>query len=142
MKKKIMKIDEDTLELTEVEIDVPDEEIKSATVEEVDDAVEQLREALEGSADEFYTKYRVWKEAEKEFKDLYEPMKSKIIELHDKQELPKNIVIGDAKLTYVSPSIRTSIDNKKLKEEEPEIAKKYTKTTRVGATVRIEDLKK
>ena len=44
------------------------------------------------------------------------------------------------KLTYVSPSERKTIDSKKLKEEEPEIAKKFTKTTNVKASVRIEEV--
>lgn len=43
-------------------------------------------------------------------------------------------------MTYVSPSTRSSIDSKKLKEEEPAIAEKFTKTTNVTASVRIEEL--
>ena len=31
-------------------------------------------------------------------------------------------------------------DSKKLKEEEPELAKKFTKTTDVNATIRIEGI--
>jgi predicted phage-related endonuclease len=54
--------------------------------------------------------------------------------------MPKTITIGGTKLTYVSPSIRNTIDSKKLKEEEPELAKKYTKATNVSATVRIETI--
>ena len=143
-KKKIMKIDENTLELTEVEIDVPEEEIKTGPSEDktkaFEDFADVLREALGCTTDEFYNKYRTWKTAEEDFKKIYEPFKAKLIELHENQELPSSVVIGGAKLTYVSPSKRNSIDSKKLKEEEPEIAKKFTKTTEVGATVRIEEI--
>ena len=52
--------------------------------------------------------------------------------------MPKSIVVGGAKLTYVSPSTRTTVDTKKLKEEEPELAKKYSKTSLVSATIRLE----
>ena len=41
-------------------------------------------------------------------------------------------------MTYVSPSTRTIVDTKKLKEEEPDIAKKFTKTSTVKATIRLE----
>lgn len=143
-KKKIMKIDENTLELTEVEIDVPEEEIKTELSEDktkvIEDFADVLREALGCTTDEFYNKYKTWKTAEEDFKKIYEPFKAKLIELHENQELPSSVVIGGAKLTYVSPSKRNSIDSKKLKEEEPEIAKKFTKTTEVGATVRIEEI--
>lgn len=142
-KKKIVKINENTLELTEVEIDVPEEEIKTEPSEDkiktLEDFTDALREALGCTTDEFYNKYRTWKIAEEDFKKIYEPFKTKLIELHKNQEWPSSVIIGGAKLTYVSPSTRTTIDSKKLKEEEPEIAKKFTKTTNVSASVRIED---
>ena len=42
------------------------------------------------------------------------------------------------KVTYVEPTTRTTIDSKKLKEELPAIAEKYTKTTMVKGSVRID----
>lgn len=42
------------------------------------------------------------------------------------------------KVTYVEPTTRSTIDSKKLKEELPAIAEKYTKTTMVKGSVRIE----
>ena len=67
--------------------------------------------------------------------------KENLIELHSKRsDLPKTVVVGPTKLTYVSPSTRNSIDSKKLKEEEPAIAEKYTKTTNVKATIRLEEI--
>lgn len=167
MKKKIIKVNEDTFELTEVEIDVPDEEVSKlekpvedvfawSAEDKVKDKLEKTEKgplidegemilaALGCGIDELNEKFRRWKRTEKEFKDIYEPFKTKLLELYDGQNLPKNIVMGEAgcgvKLTYVSPSTRSTIDSKKLKEEEPEIAKKFTKITDVGATVRIEEL--
>lgn len=42
------------------------------------------------------------------------------------------------KLTYVAPTTRSTLDSAKLKKEMPEIAQKYTKTSNVKASVRIE----
>lgn len=42
------------------------------------------------------------------------------------------------KVTYVEPTTRTTIDSKKLKEELPAVAEKYTKRTIVKGSVRIE----
>jgi predicted phage-related endonuclease len=42
------------------------------------------------------------------------------------------------KITYVEPTMRTTIDSKKLKEELPAVAEKYTKRTLVKGSVRIE----
>lgn len=40
-------------------------------------------------------------------------------------------------VTYVAPTTRTSIDSTKLKKELPDIAKKYSKTSNVSASVKI-----
>lgn len=42
------------------------------------------------------------------------------------------------KITYVEPTTRSTIDSKKLKEELPAIAEKYTKITTVKGSVRID----
>lgn len=42
------------------------------------------------------------------------------------------------KVTYVEPTVRTTIDAKKLKEELPAVAEKYTKRSMVKGSVRIE----
>jgi predicted phage-related endonuclease len=42
------------------------------------------------------------------------------------------------KVTYVEPTTRTSIDSARLKKELPAIAEKYTKTSKVKGSVRIE----
>lgn len=41
------------------------------------------------------------------------------------------------KVTYVLPSERTTIDNARLKKEMPEIAEKFSKTTKTAASLRI-----
>ena len=72
---------------------------------------------------------------------VYEPFKANIIGLHKTHtDLPKTIIVGGVKLTYVSPSVRNTIDSKRLKEEEPELAKKFTKTSNVSATIRLEEV--
>lgn len=41
------------------------------------------------------------------------------------------------KITYVAPTTRTTIDSTRLKEEHPDIAEEYSKTSSVSASVRI-----
>jgi len=135
--KKIKIVDEDTLEIKEIEVA---EEVTSSD-DELDTFADQLRAILNCEPEEFYLKYKEYKEAEAKFKKLYDPFKEKLIKIYENTaNLPKNIVIGGTKLTYVSPSTRSLIDSKKLKEEEPEIAKKFTKTNNVGATIRLEEV--
>lgn len=135
MKKVIRYVDEDTLEIMEK---VVDDGVSES--EEVDNTIALFEQALGCDPDEFTKKYNDYKLAEREFNKLYEPFKANLIDLHEKnKDLPKSVVIGNTKLTYVSPSTRNSIDSKKLKEEEPTIAEKYTKTTNVKATIRLEE---
>ena len=49
----------------------------------------------------------------------------------------KTVDRGNLKITYVAPSCRTSVDSKKLEKEEPEIYKKYVKTTTVAGSIKI-----
>ena len=142
MKKKIIKIDEDTLEVTEVYVDVEDEEMKDEAVgDAITDFANALRHALNNhTPEEFYQKYREMKKAEADFKEIYEPLKAEMIKLHETAGLPKKVIIGGTTLTYVSPSVRNTIDSKKLKEEEPELAKKFTKSTNIPATVKLEEI--
>lgn len=100
-----------------------------------------VKAVLNCEPDEFYKRYKKYKKAEAEFKELYEPFKESFVKLYENhKDMPGSVIIGGAKITYVSPSVRTSIDSKKLKEEEPELAKKYTKTTNVAATIRLEEV--
>ena len=100
-----------------------------------------IKNALGCTSEEFYKRYTKYKKAEAEFNEIYEPFKEKLINLHkDMPNLQNSILINSVKLTYVGPTTRTSIDTKKLKEEEPEIAKKFMKTSEVKASVRIDGI--
>lgn len=135
MKKVIKYVDEDTLELKEMIVE--DEKENASDTDAIYDA---LYAALNCDSDVFFQKYMDYKNAESEWKKVYEPFKKNLIALHkDMPDMPRSVVIGGAKFTYVSPSTRNTIDSKKLKEEEPELAKKFTKTSEVAATIRVED---
>ena len=138
MKKVIRYVDEDTLEIMEKVIDDGVEELPE---DEVDNITALFEQALGCEPDEFTKRYDAMKKAEQEFEELYAPFKANLIELHAKhKDLPKSVIVGGTKLTYVSASTRKTIDSKKLKEEEPELAKKFSKTSDVSATVRIEGI--
>lgn len=114
------------------------EKVSEKSIEEVRSSVLSV---LNCKPEEFAKKYNDYKIAKAEFEEIFEPVKDVMLLIHkDKPELPSSVVIGGVKLTYVSPSTRTSIDSKKLKEEEPELAKKFTKTTTVSASVRIDGI--
>lgn len=141
MARTIKMIDEDTLEMKDVVID-DDGEIgtEDLTPREAEELADLFLGALGCDPDEFGDAYRKYKTAEENFKKLYEPFKANIIKLHEQRpDLPKSVMAGGVKVTYVSPSTRTTIDSKKLKEEEPELAKKFTKTSSVSASVRLEN---
>lgn len=92
-------------------------------------------------AEKFAEKYNTYMIAKMEFEKVFEPVKKAIIDAHAYNSDTQNTInLGGVKLTYVSPSTRTTIDSKKLKEEEPELAKKFTKTTNVSATVRVDGI--
>lgn len=108
-------------------------------------SIEELRRSvlatLNCKPDEFARKYNAYKIAKAEFEEIFEPVKDVMITIHkDRPDLPNTLVVGGVKLTYISPSTRSSIDSKKLKEEEPELAKKFTKISKVSASVRIDGI--
>lgn len=134
MKKVVRYVDEDTLEIKELVV-----EDTSSEEDEAKEMANTFIQALGCDPDEFLKKYLAMKKAENEFEEIYAPFKENLIELHSKRDdLPNTLVIGSIKLTYVSPSTRKTIDSKKLKEEEPSIAEKYTKITNVNPTIRLE----
>lgn len=140
MKKTVEVIDENTLEIKKVfiedETDIGIEELASDKKEE--ELADVFLGALGCDPDNFVEAYTTYKTAEENFKKLYEPFKENLIKLHERQaDLPNNLMVGEIKVTYVAPNTRTSIDTKKLKEEEPELAKKFTKTSQVSASIRL-----
>lgn len=124
-------VNEETLEIEDIVDD-------TSTDNKTENYRNKIMEALDCKPKEFFQKYRDYLTAEAEFKRIFDPFKEKLLELYkETPEIPNTLSIGGVKVTYVSPSTRTSIDSKKLKEEEPEIAKKFTKTTDVNATLRL-----
>ena len=137
--KTIKVIDEDTLEIKEIVV----EEVNDGLAEKVAEDLSGLfRQAMTCDPDEFAKLYKEFKEAKAKFDAVYEPFKLNLLSLYkDRPDIPKNIVVGgDVKLTHVASSVRNTIDSKKLKEEEPAIAEKFTKTTNVSASIRLEEL--
>ena len=135
----IKVVDEDTLELKEVMVE---DTVEEMTEEVANEVASRFRQAMVCSPEEFSKRYMEFKEAKAKFDEVYEPLKLNLLSLYkDHPDTPKTVMIGGAvKLTHVSPSTRNSIDSKKLKEEEPELAKKFTKTTTVSASIRLEEL--
>ena len=72
----------------------------------------------------------------KEVEAKAEVLKQKLIEAMRAQSI-KSFENESLKITYVEPTTRETIDSKKLKAEMPEIAAKYTKTSKVKDSVRI-----
>lgn len=115
--------------------------LESKVQDEAERVSDLFRQALTCTPEEFSKRYMEFKEAKARFDEVYEAFKDNIIKLHETEtELPKSILVDTVKLTYVAPSTRTTIDSKKLKEEEPELAKRFSKTSNVSATVRIEGI--
>ena len=113
--------------------------------EMVEKSNEELRRSvlsvLNCKPEEFAKKYNAYKIAKTEFEELFAPVKNTILEVHaNTADLPKTLIVGGVKLTYVAPSTRSAIDSKKLKEEEPELAKKFTKISKVSASVRVDGI--
>ncbi len=129
-------VDEFTLEMKDVVIE------EELTEKEATNVSKIFRQAIACDPEEFAWKYKEFKEAKARFDEVYEATKANLLALYEQDpSLPRNIAVGGTvKLTYVSPNTRSSIDTKKLKEEEPAIADKFTKTTKVSASIRMEEL--
>lgn len=99
----------------------------------------KIKEILNCDPEDFFKKYKKMKKAEEEFNAIYEPFKERLIGLYSNDSnMPATIILGGVKATYVAPSTRNIIDSKKLKEEEPDLVKKYTKHTSVKASIRLD----
>jgi hypothetical protein len=134
--KTIKVIDEDTLEIKEIVVE------EDSTEEAIDVINKKFKQAITCGPEEFAKRYKEFKEAKARFDEVYESTKLNLLTLYnDNPDIPKNVIIGGAvKLTHVAPSTRSTIDSKKLKEEEPELAKKFTKITNVSASIRLEEI--
>lgn len=66
-------------------------------------------------------------------KEIKEQLK-KVMEEHGISTFENEYI----KVTYKKPSVRTTVDSKKLKEELPEIYNEYTKTSNVSSSISLE----
>lgn len=102
---------------------------KPAKIDEIDDeTLAQLYE-VESKIAEIEKKAEALKETEKL---LREALLAIMEEKKCKKYESDNLVI-----TYVEPSTRTTVDSKKLKAEQPDIYKEYSKESVTSASVRI-----
>ena len=102
--------------ISDVDLGVSEEELEDLT---------ELMEEIKAKEDEL----KLMKEKLDKVKEiLYGTMEKEGVKTVDR---------GNLKITYVAPSCRTSVDSKKLEKEEPEIYKKYVKTTTVAGSIKI-----
>ena len=102
--------------ISDVDLGVSEEELEDLT---------ELMEEIKAKEDEL----KILKEKVDKVKEiLYGTMEKEGVKTVDR---------GNLKITYVAPSSRTSVDSKKLEKEEPEIYKKYVKTTTVAGSIKI-----
>ena len=86
--------------------------------------------------EELMEKITVKEKELKLLKDMVDSVKATLYGTMEKEGI-KTVDRGNLKITYVAPSSRTSVDSKKLEKEEPEIYKKYAKTTTVAGSIKI-----
>ena len=82
-------------------------------------------------------KYRLYKSLEHELKDMEATFKDQLVEALENSNEQKSLETQGIKFSFVKGSVRTSVDSKKLQEEEPEIYEKYLKETSVKSTYKI-----
>ena len=112
----LLKAEREGRLISDVDLGVSEEELEDLT---------ELMEEIKAKEDEL----KLIKEKVDKVKEiLYGTMEKEGVKTVDR---------GNLKITYVAPSCRTSVDSKKLEKEEPEIYKKYVKTTTVAGSIKI-----
>ena len=112
----LLKAEREGRLISDVDLGVSEEELEDLT---------ELMEEIKAKEDEL----KLMKEKVDKVKEiLYGTMEKEGVKTVDR---------GNLKITYVAPSCRTSVDSKKLQEEEPEIYKKYVKTTTFAGSIKI-----
>ena len=102
--------------ISDVDLGVSEEELEE---------LEELMQEIKIKEDEL----NLMKEKVDKVKEtLYSTMEKEGVKTVDRNKM---------KITYVAPSTRVSVDSKKLQKEEPEIYKKYVKTTTVAGSIKI-----
>ena len=112
----LLKAEREGRLISDVDLGVSEEELEDLT---------ELMEEIKAKEDDL----KLMKEKVDKVKEiLYGTMEKEGVKTVDR---------GNLKITYVAPSCRTSVDSKKLEKEEPEIYKKYVKTTTVAGSIKI-----
>ena len=112
----LLKAEREGRLISDVDLGVSEEELEDLT---------ELMEEIKAKEDEL-----------KLLKDMVDSVKTVLYGTMEKEGV-KTVDRGNLKITYVAPSCRTSVDSKKLEKEEPEIYKKYVKTTTVAGSIKI-----
>ena len=112
----LLKAEREGRLISDVDLGVSEEELEDLT---------ELMEEIKAKEDEL-----------KLLKDMVDSVKTVLYGTMEKEGI-KTVDRGNLKITYVAPSSRTSVDSKKLEKEEPEIYKKYVKTTTVAGSIKI-----
>lgn len=93
-----------------------------------EEELEELEELMQEIKIKEYELNLMKEKVDKVKETLYSTMEKEGVKTVDRNKL---------KITYVAPSTRVSVDSKKLQKEEPEIYKKYVKTTTVAGSIKI-----
>ena len=112
----LLKAEREGRLISDVDLGVSEEELEDLT---------ELMEEIKAKEDEL-----------KLLKDMVDSVKTVLYGTMEKEGI-KTVDRGNLKITYVAPSSRISVDSKKLEKEEPEIYKKYIKTTTVAGSIKI-----
>lgn len=73
----------------------------------------------------------------KKIEDQEKEMRAQLVKAMEQYGV-KKFESDSVTFTYTAPTVRNSIDSAKLKKELPDVAAKYTKTSNVSASVKIE----
>lgn len=118
-------------EIVELELDVLNPNVGCEEAEEQQEVMileQQCPDVIKAITD-ICTQKKLLEEQEKQMRvKLQEAM-----EQYGVKSFENDVV----KFTYVAPTTKTSIDSAKLKKDHPDIAKQYSKTSPVSASVRI-----
>lgn len=77
------------------------------------------------------------KEQIKTYEDEQKTLKDKVLSLMESNNIKKWDVSDTLSLTYVAPSVRETLDSKRLKEEQPTIYQEFIKRSQTKASLRI-----
>lgn len=98
----------------------------------VSEEVVQFVSAVPDTIKSITSLMKMKKELEDREKQLKENL-VKAMESHGVKSFENDVI----KMVYVAPTTRKTIDSTKLKQDHPDIAKQYTKTSEVSASVRV-----